>query len=209
MTNEKDGIILVGVDHKEYFLDKIKKIIDSFSVETKSIGIEGIFPYQEKIFNDWTAKVTKNSLQKTEIYEAAQKAGIDWFWARIAVHAAGKGLKIVSIDSKFATEQSSKLLELADFGIRELKKKGQIIAVPLRDEFMVHRIKKLKPELVLVGSVHVNGIKNAIPVRKLAFVGTPASLFMRLKFWLRRRQLSWFRKKRKLRGHINRENIRS
>jgi len=175
---EKKGIILVGVMHTEKYLPEIKKLIDSYAGKVKTIGIEGVFPGDEKYYKNSQGNSGNVKQSKAKPY-----------WDSIAKYAAEKGITVVPLDSFYAHAKLKELEEIVlhDSGMslidklageykidKKARRRYLILAGPLRDEFIIKRIKKLKPQLVIVGHGHTFGIKKKIPVSKMHYIGSKA-----------------------------------
>ncbi len=191
-------IVLAGVRHFPTELEETKKLVSKHAKGNKTIALEGIYHPRDELINEFVSSGSKGDLEMLDQF--LEHAPSSTFWNEVAVHAAKRGLKVVSIDSTHAVSSSSAMLRRAEKisktlalvlermkapkikksrlkffkkysarlrrEIAKMQRGTEIIAGPLRDEFMVRQIRRKKPDLVFVGQGHTYAIAKAIPVRE-------------------------------------------
>lgn len=230
----KEGIILVGIDHADEHLQEVLKVIEEHKGKVKTIGIEGIFVEDAKILNEYANRIGNQPEAENICRIVFKIKGTPPFWADAAIHAIKNGMQIVPIDSRYAdkkfkslllsnSEKFEKLDQIAEnyfkneISFRQAMKeflKIKIVrgvvnmnftSLPIRDKFMIRRILKQKPDMVIVGAGHGIGISKVVPVRKRISLFTPsipAKIYfksLRIAYNVNR-SISAFRKK--LKSHV-------
>lgn len=232
MASKKYMPILIGVEHSDANLEATKKAVDSVAGQAKSIAIEGIWPETIRAieFVPWrNSQLVENGLKRLIVSPAAKRRSAN-YTAELALHAAKKGLKLVSIDSLVASTRGAKWLKKSEdiqkklndikehgtekYSASELMKliketskitkKADMFNLTLRDEFMVKRIKKFRPDIILVGISHAPAIKKNFRLKQKPIIIASQEL-LRTKAWqlrlvsirnaVRRMQLALYRKK--------------
>lgn len=167
-------IFLIGTEHHDLkFLPKVIVEINGLHGKVKSIAIEGISFEEAKTINDFmrSGKAVNEKLARAML----GLARVPDFWAEVAMTAAKNGMKIIPLQSKHLQGKLEALKKEEAKGVtsaelQKLVKKTQILAGSLGTELMIRRIKKEKPDAVVVGTFHALSIKEVVPVKSSVLI---------------------------------------
>ena len=153
--------VLIGLWHNKSEINGVKDLIKKYGGKGKKLALET--PH-----NDLTH-----------------------YWHELRQFAEERGMKVIGIDSRYANKvldgiQEGQFLRAALSAVgkkpvwkeptsKKIKRKYKedIIAGPLREEFMVLKIRKTKPDVIVVGTLHTPAIRRAVPCKFVQFGTAP------------------------------------
>lgn len=163
--------ILAGTAHageKEEIANTHELIVKNKG-KAKTFGLEGISYYAAQAINVFPEKIARAYLEDMKI--------ADPYWIEIAFFAKKHGYEIIPLDITAANASAEKLIR----EYRQKKKpsrrekntfykKTMLRVLTLTENSMIERIRKFKPDLILVGGGHTVPIVKSFGIKNIHFV---------------------------------------